>query len=274
MWSIPHFRGLLILPFLHVRNKSDKKVKDTFKPKKGQKGTREMKLKRTSNTAVTIITGIVLVLVVGLIITLGQRSEISMQVLSKYGSVGEEVRKSQIALRDKGFYKGNIDGIFGTQTKNAVIAFQKSVKLTADGIVGPKTLQALGLSGSTGSTSSSKLSESEITLLARIISAESRGEPYSGQVAVGAVVLNRMQHPSFPNTLAGVIYQPGAFSCLKDGQINAPVYDSAKKASRDAVNGWDPSGGAIYYYNPAKTSNKFMISRPVITVIGGHRFCK
>lgn len=274
MWSIPHFRGLLILPFLDVRNKSDKKVKDTFKPKKGQKGTREMKLKRTSNTAVTIITGIVLVLVVGLIITLGQRSEISMQVLSKYGSVGEEVRKSQIALRDKGFYKGNIDGIFGTQTKNAVIAFQKSVKLTADGIVGPKTLQALGLSGSTGSTSSSKLSESEITLLARIISAESRGEPYSGQVAVGAVVLNRMQHPSFPNTLAGVIYQPGAFSCLKDGQINAPVYDSAKKAARDAVNGWDPSGGAIYYYNPAKTSNKFMISRPVITVIGGHRFCK
>ena len=116
-------------------------------------------------------------------------------------------------------------------------------------------------------------STADMDLLARIISAEARGEPYSGQVAVGAVILNRIEHPSFPNTLSGVIYQPGAFSCLTDGQVNEPVSDSAKRAASDAINGWDPSSGAIYYYNPAKTTNKFMWSRPVITVIGSHKFC-
>ena len=131
-----------------------------------------------------------------------------------------------------------------------------------------------GSSGSTGSDSGyGGFSNSEIDLLARIISAESRGEPYEGQVAVAAVILNRIEHPSFPNTLSGVIYQPGAFSCLTDGGVNAAVADSAYKAARDAINGSDPSGGAIYYYNPAKSTNKWILSRPVITVIGGHRFC-
>ncbi len=116
-------------------------------------------------------------------------------------------------------------------------------------------------------------SSSDVDLLAKIISAESRGEPYQGQVAVGAVILNRIEHPSFPNTLAGVIYQPGAFSCLYDGGVNAPVADSAYRAARDAINGNDPSGGAVYYYNPAKSTNKWIFSRPVITVIGSHRFC-
>jgi N-acetylmuramoyl-L-alanine amidase len=110
-------------------------------------------------------------------------------------------------------------------------------------------------------------------LLARVISAEARGEPYIGQVAVGAVILNRISHPSFPHTLAGVIYQPGAFSCLTDGGINAAVADSAFRAARDAINGMDPCGGAIYYYNPAKSTNKWIFSRPVITIIGDHRFC-
>ena len=114
---------------------------------------------------------------------------------------------------------------------------------------------------------------SDIQLLARAINGEARGEGYEGQVAVGAVILNRVKHPSFPNTIAGVIYEPGAFSCLKDGQVNEPVSESSKRAANDAINGWDPSGGAIYYYNPAKTSNKFMWSRPVITVIGSHKFC-
>ena len=127
---------------------------------------------------------------------------------------------------------------------------------------------------SSSSSSNSTTNSSDVNLLARLISAEARGEPYTGQVAVGAVVLNRIDHPSFPNTLAGVIYQKGAFSCLDDGQWNKPVADSAYKAARDALNGWDPSGGAIYYFNPSTATSKWIWSRPLITTIGKHRFCK
>ena len=190
--------------------------------------------------------------------------------LSKYGSSGEEVILIQQKLSDLCYYSGDIDGIFGNGTKTAVIKFQKDNNLSADGIVGSKTLEALKI---TGSNATSKFTESEINLLARIISAESRGEPYEGQVAVGAVILNRIDHPSFPNTLAGVIYQPSAFTCISDGQVNETVYASSKKAAQDAINGWDPSGGAIYYYNPAKTTNKWIYSRPVICTIGNHKFC-
>ncbi len=193
----------------------------------------------------------------------------STQTLSKVGSRGEEVRQIQTRLSELGYLKDKVDGIYGEKTRAAVIRFQKDYGLTADGIAGPKTLSALGISSSgTGS-----LSGPDIDLLARIISAEARGEPYEGQVAVGAVVLNRVEHPSFPNTLAGVIYQPGAFSAINDGQFNEPVADSAYRAARDAINGWDPSGGAIYYYNPDRSTNKWIFSRPVITVIGRHRFC-
>ena len=194
----------------------------------------------------------------------------SVMSLSKYGSSGSEVRSIQTRLTELGYFSGKVDGIFGSQTKNAVIKFQKDYGLTADGIVGSNTLKALKLKFQ---SSPNKFTQSEISLLARIISAESRGEPYTGQVAVGAVILNRIDHPSFPNTLAGVIYQPGAFSCINDGQVNEAVSESAKRAAQDAINGWDPSGGAIYYYNPAKTSNKWIMSRPVIVVIGSHRFC-
>ena len=190
--------------------------------------------------------------------------------LSKYGSTGDEVVAVQTKLRELGYHKGNIDGIYGSGTKSAVTNFQKANGLSADGIAGSKTLAALGI---TKTPTSGEYTESEIALLARIISAESRGEPYEGQVAVGAVILNRIAHPSFPNTLSGVIYQPGAFSCLTDGQVNATVTESAKKAAQDAINGWDPSGGAIYYYNPAKSTNKWIFSRPVINTIGSHRFC-
>lgn len=190
--------------------------------------------------------------------------------LSKYGSTGDEVIAVQTKLKELGYYKGNIDGIYGSGTKSAVTNFQKANGLSADGIAGVKTLAALGI---TKSSTSGEYTESEIALLARIISAESRGEPYEGQVAVGAVILNRVAHPSFPNTLSGVIYQPGAFSCLTDGQVNVAVAESAKKAAQDAINGWDPSGGAIYYYNPAKSTNKWIFSRPVINTIGSHRFC-
>ena len=197
----------------------------------------------------------------------------SVQTLSRVGSRGDEVKQIQTKLKNWGYYSGNVDGIFGEQTRQAVISFQKKNGLTADGIAGPQTLKAMGIAASSsGSGGQGQFSSSDIDLLARIISAESRGEPYSGQVAVGAVIMNRMTHPSFPNTLAGVIYQPGAFSCLNDGGINAPVAESAYRAARDAINGTDPSGGAIYYYNPDKSTSKWIFSRKVITVIGKHRF--
>lgn len=196
------------------------------------------------------------------------------QALSKYGSTGSEVTSIQQRLQELGYSPGTADGIYGARTKNAVIAFQRDYGLDDDGIAGPKTLEALGLTGGGGSGGESYggFSESDIQLLAKIISAEARGEPYQGQVAVGAVIMNRIAHPSFPNTLSGVIYQQGAFSCLYDGGVNAPVADSAYTAAREAINGSDPTGGAVYYYNPAKTTNQWIWSRQVIAVIGAHNF--
>lgn len=196
------------------------------------------------------------------------------KALSKYGSTGSEVTQIQQRLQELGYDPGTADGIYGTRTKNAVISFQRDYGLSDDGIAGPKTLEALGLSGGGGSGGGNYggFSESDIQLLAKIISAESRGEPYQGQVAVGAVIMNRIAHPSFPNTLSGVIYQEGAFSCLYDGGVNAAVADSAYQAAREAINGSDPTGGAIYYYNPAKTTNKWIWSRQVVAVIGAHNF--
>lgn len=200
-------------------------------------------------------------------------NNIATQALSRYGSTGEEVKSIQKVLKELGFYRGNVDGIYGTQTKNAVTSFQRSVGITADGIAGSKTLLYLGLGGgSSGGTGG--YAQSDVNLLAKVISAEARGESYTGQVAVGAVVLNRVAHPSFPNTVAGVVYQNGAFSAVKDSNWSAAVTESAKKAAVDAINGWDPSGGAIYYYNPAKTNDKWIRTRPVITTIGSHVFAK
>ena len=192
-------------------------------------------------------------------------------VLSQLGSRGQEVRSIQTKLKSLGFYNGAVDGIYGTGTQKAVRAFQKSVGITADGIAGQKTLLYLGLGSGTFSGGQSG---SDLTLLAKLIAAEARGESYTGQVAVGAVVLNRVAHASFPDTIAGVIYQRGAFSCVNDANWNVSPNATSRKAAQDAMNGWDPSGGAIYYYNPAKTTNAFMWSRPVIVVIGNHRFCK
>lgn len=193
----------------------------------------------------------------------------SVYALSKYGSTGSEVKKIQQKLKDLGYSVGGVDGIYGSKTRNAVIAFQKNCGLTADGICGPKTLLYLGL----GSSSSGGFTNEEVNLIAKVISAEARGESYEGQVAVGAVILNRVAHPSFPDTVSGVIYQKDAFSCVNDSNWYQPVAESAKRAARDAINGWDPSGGAIYYYNPAKTSNAWIRTRTVIKVIGNHRFC-
>ena len=188
----------------------------------------------------------------------------------RQGSSGEQVRIMQEKLKRWGYYDGAVDGIFGSRTAAAVRDFQRSNGLRVDGIVGAQTLAALGMTGGGGSTAAQ---DAEVTLLARVISAEARGEPYAGQVAVGAVILNRIEHPSFPSTLAGVVYQPGAFTCMVDGQIDQPVAESAVRAAREALNGSDPSGGAIYYFNPATATSSWIWSRPLIKVIGNHRFC-
>ena len=187
----------------------------------------------------------------------------------KRGSSGSVVSQIQTKLKEWGYYSGEVDGIYGSRTEAAVEYFQEKNGLTVDGMAGPATLSAMGIESQEAASSD----DGDLALLARLISAEARGEPYQGQVAVGAVVLNRMKHPSFPNTMSGVIYQPGAFSCIDDGQFNEPVADSAYRAAQDALNGVDPSGGAIYYFNPVTATNKWIWSRPLIVQIGNHRFC-
>lgn len=197
-----------------------------------------------------------------------------VQALSKYGSRGNEVRQIQEKLKRWGYYNGNVDGIFGSQTLEAVKYFQRKNGLTVDGIAGPATLKAMGIFNSSNSSSGSSSNSSDLNLLARLIYGEARGEPYAGQVAVGAVVLNRVKNSSFPNTISGVIYQSGAFDVVKDGQINLSPDSTAKKAAQDALNGWDPTYGAIYYFNPSTATNKWIWSRPMTVTIGRHRFCK
>ena len=199
----------------------------------------------------------------------------SVEALSKYGSRGDEVKQIQSKLKNWGYYNGSVDGIYGSKTVEAVKYFQRKNGLTADGIAGQKTLSAMGINSSSGSSSSSSASnDSNLNLLSRLIYGEARGEPYTGQVAVGAVVLNRVKSSAFPNTIAGVIYQNGAFDVVSDGQINLVQNSTAKKAAQDALNGWDPSYGAIYYFNPNTATNKWIWSRPVTVTIGKHRFCK
>ena len=199
--------------------------------------------------------------------------------LYKKGSTGATVTEIQTRLKAWGYYTGAVDGTYGSATEKAVKYFQQSNGLTADGQAGSETLAALGLLAGGGSASgggdggSSGSGEGDVDLLARLISAEARGEPYEGQVAVGAVVLNRVEHASFPNSISGVIYQSGAFSCLDDGQFDEPVAESAYRAAQDALNGWDPSSGAIYYFNPSTATSSWIWSRPVILTIGKHMFC-
>lgn len=200
-------------------------------------------------------------------------SSVAFAALSQ-GSSGDDVKKIQTKLKNWGYYSGSVDGIFGAQTYAAVKSFQKKNGLVVDGVVGPATAAAMGITLSSTRTSSPS-TNANIELLARIIAAEGRGEPYRGQVAIGAVIMNRVSHPSFPNTLSGVIFQKGAFSAVDDGQFDStPVPDSCRRAAAEAFGGSDPTGGCIYYYNPARTTNKWMLSLPVYTVIGKHRFCK
>lgn len=197
----------------------------------------------------------------------------NVEALSKYGSRGDEVKQIQTKLKRWGYYYGSVDGIYGSQTVSAVKWFQSKNGLTVDGIAGPKTLAAMGITGTSNSMGGTA-SNSDLNLLVHLVYAEARGEPYSGQVAVAAVVLNRVKSNSFPNTVAGVIYERGAFSVVADGQINLQPNQTAISAARDALNGWDPTYGAIYYFNPNTATNGWIWSRPVTVVIGNHRFCK
>lgn len=202
----------------------------------------------------------------------------SVASVLRQGSRGDTVRTVQNKLRRWGYYSGSVDGIYGPATERAVRAFQKKNGLTVDGIVGRATSQALGMPVSSGSSSSGGGSsgggytDADTYLLARCIYGEARGESYTGQVAVGAVVLNRVKSPEFPNTIAGVIYQKNAFTAVNDGQINLEPNETAISAARDAMNGWDPTGGCLYYYNPVTATSQWIFSRETVITIGNHVF--
>ncbi len=188
------------------------------------------------------------------------------------GDTTANIRAVQQRLSNLGYYTSKVDGIWGSRTNSAVRRFQRDYGLTVDGVVGSWTEKALGitLSGKTGGS----VSSSDLQLLARCVYGEARGEPYTGQVAIAAVVLNRVKSSSFPNSVSGVIYQKGAFTAVSDGQINLTPNSTAYQAAQDALNGWDPTGGCLYYYNPATATSKWIWSLTVHLKIGRHNFCK
>ena len=199
--------------------------------------------------------------IVGLFNPYTYTTELSIET----GLTTSQIRTVQQKLKNWGYYTGNVDGIYGPQTRSAVVWFQRNNGLDPDGIVGSKTAAALGMNLSSQSSN-------DLYLLAKCIYAEARGEPYVGQVAIGAVILNRVASSSFPNTIYGVIYQPYAFTCVNDGQINLEPNQTAYNAARDALNGWDPTYGAIYYYNPNTATSSWIWSRTIVTTIGKHNF--
>ena len=183
-----------------------------------------------------------------------------------------QIKTLQTKLKRWGYYTKAVDGIYGSGTRAAVKYFQRKNGLVADGIAGPKTLAALGMSTGSSSNSSSQTSNSDLYLLAKCVYAEARGESYVGQVAVAAIILNRVKSNQFPNTIAGVIYQPYAFTAVQDGQINLEPNKTAYSAAQDALNGWDPTYGCLYYYNPATATSKWIYSRKTVITIGKHVF--
>jgi N-acetylmuramoyl-L-alanine amidase len=209
------------------------------------------------------------------IVSISFPAKVADAAVVRYGSSGNEVKQIQQKLKNWGYYTGAVDGIFGSKTREAVRYFQRKNGLTVDGIVGKKTAQAMGitLSGSSSSSSNTGYSSSDVYLLAKLVHAEARGEPYTGQVAVAAVVLNRVKSSKFPNTIAGVVYEPWAFTCVNDGQINLSPNDTAMKAAKDAVNGWDPTYGCLFYYNPKTATSQWIRQKKVHLSIGSHVFC-
>ena len=193
--------------------------------------------------------------------------------ISRYGSSGEEVKEIQKKLKEWGYYDGAVDGIYGYKTYSAVKNFQSKNGLNSDGIAGEKTLAALGIN-SNDNSSNNNVNNTDLNLLSKLVHGEARGEPYKGMVAVAATVLNRVADSRFPNSIAGVIYQAGAYTCVADGQINLEASSQARKAAQDAINGWDPTSGCIYYFNPDTATSKWIWSRPQVMTIGKHIFCK
>ena len=238
-----------------------------------------------SYIVIMVITVLVLSCIAALLYNYGTKHEQEtnipsahvQEVLSKRGSYGSEVTAIQKKLKNWGYYTGSVDGIYGSRTETAVRYFQRKNGLVVDGIAGKNTLAAMGIQSSSSSPASSSVggySSSDLNLIARAVYGEARGEPYTGQVAVAAVILNRVRDSRFPKTVAGVVYQAGAFDVVADGQINLTPNDTAYKAVRDAVNGWDPTYGCLYYYNPRTATNKWIRSLPISTTIGSHVFCR
>lgn len=230
-------------------------------------------------TAAFALVAIVFALAIALACVLpgAQAQESVSAAVLKQGMSGTQVRTLQTKLNRWGYNAGTVDGIYGKNTTAAVKRFQKKNGLAVDGIVGAKTAAALGMqltAGGTGTSSNSSYNSSDVYLLAKCIHAEARGEPYLGQVAVGAVVLNRVRSSKFPNSISGVIYQPYAFTAVNDGQINLEPNQSAYNAARDALGGWDPTNGCLYYFNPATATSSWIWSRPIMLRIGKHNFAK
>lgn len=232
-----------------------------------------MLTKQRINGRVVLALALILLLIAASLLAVGAGKVAAAGELLRYGSRGESVRQVQSRLNGLGYWCGTADGIFGVNTRSAVRRFQSAKGLSVDGIVGPKTYSALGISPSS-SSSSGGYSSSDLYLLARCVYGESRGEPYVGQVAVAAVVLNRVKSAAFPNSISGVIYQPYAFTCVSDGQLYLEPDQSAYNAARDAMNGWDPTNGCLYYYNPSTATSAWIWSRPIMLQIGRHNFCK
>lgn len=229
-----------------------------------------MQKKQVFNTALCIVLILSVGLTAVLLFTDVIRSEDSAEAATvRQGSTGATVRQIQQKLKNWGYYKGSVDGIFGSQTRAAVVYFQQKNGLTVDGIVGKQTAAAMGISLSSNTSSNS----SNVYLLARAVYGEARGEPYVGQVAIAAVILNRVKSPEFPNTISGVIYQRGAFTVVSDGQINLTPNDTAIRAAQDAMNGWDPTYGCLFYYNPNTATNAWIRQKTVHLSIGRHVFC-
>jgi N-acetylmuramoyl-L-alanine amidase len=229
--------------------------------------------------------------------TTQSRETFSSAILTE-GSSGKDVYELQGRLKALGYYNGTVDGIFNGATKNAVTWFQWKFGMKSDGVVGAKTKLKLwnatkdwrptaedlpvGAGGNTGAGNSSKLPASnnlgftaqDMKYMANAVFGEARGEPYEGQVAVAAVIINRVKSPEFPKTATGVIFQPGAFTAVSDGQIYLTPNDKAVKAVKDAMSGWDPSDGCLYYFNPDTATSKWIWSRPQYKTIGKHIFCR
>jgi N-acetylmuramoyl-L-alanine amidase len=231
---------------------------------------------KIGRSKIFVIVGVILLVTVLVV----SGSGVVQAITLKQGQTGDEVRQLQQQLKNWGYYmSGKADGIYGSATADAVRKFQRDQGLTTDGMAGPVTLRALGLNSLAAATSSSSSNSgattgSDLNLLARAIHAEAEGEPYIGKVAVGAVLLNRIKSSEFPNTLSGVIYQSLAIESVSNGRMNDYAGQESVHAAQDAINGWDPTYGCLYFWNPATATSKWIWTRQIVVTYGNHVFGK